>query len=119
MKWIMFRLYLVNSTSLKSVDIVKGKSRCDLTSRDLKDYDLPQKLKIGVPSEYYIEGISDVVLEAWSNALYSLEEINAQVKPVSLPHTDLALSCYYTIALAEASSNLARYDGLRFGIYLF
>jgi aspartyl-tRNA(Asn)/glutamyl-tRNA(Gln) amidotransferase subunit A len=86
-----------------------------MTSRNVKDHDLPQKLRIGVPSEYLIEGISDAVLQAWSNALYSLEEINAEIVPVSLPHTKLALSCYYTIALAEASSNLARYDGLRFG----
>lgn len=88
-----------------------------MTSREVLDHDLPQKLRIGVPSEYLIDGISDAVLEAWSNALYSLEGLHAEIVPVSLPNTQLALSCYYTIALAEASSNLARYDGIRFGKY--
>lgn len=86
-----------------------------MTSKDVQDHDLSPKLRIGVPSEYLIDGISDDVLEAWSNALYSLEDINVKIIPVSLPNTHLALSCYYTIALAEASSNLARFDGLRFG----
>ena len=86
-----------------------------MTSIDLECYDLPKKLRIGVPSEYLIDGISQKILETWSNALYCLQNINAEIVSVSLPHTRFALSCYYTIALAEASSNLARFDGLRFG----
>ncbi len=72
-------------------------------------------LKIGVPQEYFIEGINEEVRIAIENTLKVLEKEGAQIVEISLPHTDYAVATYYIIAPAEASSNLARYDGVKFG----
>ena len=72
-------------------------------------------LKIGVPKEYFIEGMSKEVEEAVKKAISHLESLGAEVVEVSLPHTELAVPVYYIINPAEASSNLARYDGVRYG----
>jgi aspartyl-tRNA(Asn)/glutamyl-tRNA(Gln) amidotransferase subunit A len=72
-------------------------------------------LRIGVPEEYFIEGIQPAVETAVREAIRVLGSLGAQVKPVSLPHTEYALPVYYLIAPAEASANLARYDGIRYG----
>jgi len=73
-------------------------------------------LKIGVPQEYFIEGIQPEVEAGVRSAIGVLEGLGAKVQPVSLPHTEYALPVYYLIAPAEASANLARYDGVRFGL---
>ena len=87
-----------------------------MTSWDLTEtQNKPQKLRIGVPQEYILDGLSDDVLQTWSDALGTLESNGAEIVTVSLPHTDHALPAYYVIAPAEASSNLARYDGIRYG----
>jgi aspartyl-tRNA(Asn)/glutamyl-tRNA(Gln) amidotransferase subunit A len=72
-------------------------------------------LRIGVPAEYFITGIQPEVESAVRRAITELESLGAAVQPVSLPHTEYALPVYYLIAPAEASANLARYDGVRFG----
>lgn len=72
-------------------------------------------LKIGVPREYMAEGIHPEVREAIEQAFSLLEALGAHVEYTTLPHTEYALSTYYLIAPAEASSNLARYDGVRYG----
>ena len=72
-------------------------------------------LRVGVPKEYFIEGIDAEVETAVRTAIAKLEELGAQIVPISLPHTSYALPVYYLIAPAEASANLARYDGIRFG----
>jgi len=72
-------------------------------------------LKFGVPQEYMAEGINPVVREVIEKALAQLEALGAHVEYTTLPHTEYALSTYYLIAPAEASSNLARYDGVRYG----
>ncbi len=71
--------------------------------------------KVGVPQEYLIPGIQPEVQEAVQKALRVLETLGARVEEVSLPHTPYAVSTYYILATAEASSNLARYDGVRYG----
>ena len=73
-------------------------------------------LKIGVPDEYFIAGIHPEVESAVKEAIRHMESLGAQVCPVSLPHTQYALPVYYLVAPAEASANLARYDGVRFGL---
>ncbi len=73
-------------------------------------------LKIGIPKEYFIEGIDSGVASSIDAALKTLESLGAELVPVSLPHTEYAVSVYYLVATAEASSNLARYDGVRFGL---
>jgi len=73
-------------------------------------------LKIGVPSEYRMDGTNPEILALWDQGLAWLREAGAEILPVSLPHTKYALATYYIVAPAEASSNLARYDGVRFGL---
>ncbi|MBK8903386.1 MAG: Asp-tRNA(Asn)/Glu-tRNA(Gln) amidotransferase subunit GatA [Anaerolineaceae bacterium] len=72
-------------------------------------------LRVGVPKEYFIEGIDAEVETAVRSAIAKLEELGAEIVEISLPHTSYALPVYYLIAPAEASANLARYDGIRFG----
>lgn len=72
-------------------------------------------LRIGVPAEYFIEGMQPAVEQAVRAAIAVLADLGAQVVEISLPHTRYALPVYYLIAPAEASANLARYDGVRYG----
>jgi aspartyl-tRNA(Asn)/glutamyl-tRNA(Gln) amidotransferase subunit A len=73
-------------------------------------------LKIGVPTEYFGEGLDQEVRKSVQEAQKALEELGAEVVSVSIPHADYAIATYYLIAMAEASSNLARYDGVRYGL---
>jgi aspartyl-tRNA(Asn)/glutamyl-tRNA(Gln) amidotransferase subunit A len=72
-------------------------------------------LRVGVPVEYFIDGMQPEVENAVRKAIQTLKEMGAEVSQVSLPHTSYALPVYYLIAPAEASANLARYDSIRFG----
>ncbi len=72
-------------------------------------------LKVGITLEFIKDGMSDEILKMWENGKEWLKKSGAEIVDVSLPHTKYALPCYYIIAPAEASSNLARYDGVRFG----
>lgn len=102
--------------------VICGHDKMDATSayRDYPDYfkslssDV-KGLKIGIPAEYFGEGIDGDVKTAVMNAVKELEKQGAEVKSISLPSTDYALSSYYIISSAEASSNLARFDGVRYG----
>ena len=73
-------------------------------------------LKIGVPKEYFIEGVQAEVAKGVREAIAHLEGLGAQVREISLPHTEYALPVYYIVAPAEASANLARFDGVRYGL---
>lgn len=99
-----------------------GHDKMDATSayREYPDYAKAltgdvKGLRIGVPDEYFGEGIDDGVKQAVMNAVAELEKLGASVKRISLPSTDYALSSYYIISSAEASSNLARFDGVKYG----
>ena len=72
-------------------------------------------LRVGVPAEYFVEGINPEVEQAVRAAISQLATLGAEIKEISLPHTEYALPVYYLIAPAEASANLARYDGVRYG----
>ncbi|HFE67651.1 MAG TPA: Asp-tRNA(Asn)/Glu-tRNA(Gln) amidotransferase subunit GatA, partial [Chloroflexi bacterium] len=72
-------------------------------------------LRVGVPQEYFIEGIEAEVETAVRAAIDKLADLGAEIVEISLPHTGYAVPVYYLIAPAEASANLARYDGIRFG----
>jgi len=74
-----------------------------------------RKLKMGIPKEYFVEGMQPEVESAVNRAITQLEALGAQPVDISLPHTEYAIATYYIIATAEASSNLARYDGVRYG----
>jgi len=73
-------------------------------------------LKIGIPKEYFIEGMDAEVEASVREALKILEKEGAVLVPVSLPHTEYAVAVYYLVATAEASSNLARFDGVKYGL---
>jgi aspartyl-tRNA(Asn)/glutamyl-tRNA(Gln) amidotransferase subunit A len=75
----------------------------------------PEALRIGVPREYFQEGMQPEVDSCVREAIALLESLGASVEMVSLPHADYAIATYYLVATAEASSNLARYDGIRYG----
>lgn len=105
---------------LKSMASVDPK---DTTSVDLPvpDYEKAiggsvKGMKIGIPKEYHIEGMSGEVLALWQQGIAWLKEAGAEIVDISLPHTKYALPAYYIVAPAEASSNLARYDGVRYGL---
>ncbi len=72
-------------------------------------------MRLGIPKEYFGEGLDDEVRQAVEHSIRLLREAGAEVREVSLPHTEYGVAAYYVIAPAEASSNLARYDGVRFG----
>ncbi|HZC35285.1 MAG TPA: Asp-tRNA(Asn)/Glu-tRNA(Gln) amidotransferase subunit GatA, partial [Chthoniobacterales bacterium] len=72
-------------------------------------------LRLGLPKEYFIAGLDPQVEQRVREAVYHLEKLGAKVLEISLPHTEYALSTYYLIAPAEASANLARFDGVRYG----
>lgn len=74
-----------------------------------------QGLRIGIPKEYFIEGIDPDVEKAVSEAIDQFKRMGADVRTISLPHTEYAVAVYYIICTAEASSNLARYDGVKYG----
>ena len=99
-----------------------GHDKKDSTSANLEMPDLMNYLdkgirgkKIGIPKEYTQDGISDDIVTFYEKSINWLKESGAEILPVSLPHTKYALPVYYIIAPAEASSNLARYDGVRYG----
>ena len=101
---------------------VAGHDPKDSTSVDLPVPDYAKGLeggvkglKIGLPKEYFIEGLDPDVRQAVDGAVATYRALGAEIVEVSLPRTDYAVACYYLIATAEASSNLARYDGVRFG----
>ncbi len=74
-----------------------------------------QGMRIGVPKEYVDKGLSSEVKEVFENSLKTLQKLGAEIIDVSLPHTDEGIAVYYIVQPSEVSSNLARYDGIRFG----
>ncbi len=81
----------------------------------LQEASRPGKLKIGVPEEYFGEGLDDEIRQKIGEQIKQFESEGAELVPVSLPHTKYGIATYYILATAEASSNLARYDGVRYG----
>ncbi|HWO31053.1 MAG TPA: Asp-tRNA(Asn)/Glu-tRNA(Gln) amidotransferase subunit GatA, partial [Candidatus Acidoferrum sp.] len=104
------------------MNIISGVDPCDSTTLDepVPDYtaDLDKGVKsltLGLPKEYFIKGLDPQVEEAVRAAVARYEKLGAKIVDISLPHTEYALSTYYIIAPAEASANLARFDGVRYG----
>ena len=100
-----------------------GHDPLDATSADVEDVPVAEALhatslrglRIGVPKEYFISGIQPEVQEKTRAAIEEMKRLGAEVREVSLPHTEYALPVYYILAPAEASANLARFDGVRYG----
>ena len=105
------------------LNVISGRDPRDSTSvpEPVPDYTRAltgdiRGLKIGLPKEYFISGIDPEVSAAVQNAIDELKKLGAIPVEISLPHTDYAVAVYYIIATAEASSNLARFDGIRYGL---
>ncbi|MEE9314086.1 MAG: Asp-tRNA(Asn)/Glu-tRNA(Gln) amidotransferase subunit GatA [Rhizobiaceae bacterium] len=73
-------------------------------------------MKIGIPKEYRIDGMPDEIEKLWAEGIAMMKDAGAEIVDISLPHTKYALPAYYIVAPAEASSNLARYDGVKYGL---
>jgi aspartyl-tRNA(Asn)/glutamyl-tRNA(Gln) amidotransferase subunit A len=104
------------------MNVISGHDAKDSTSANIPAPDFTRALrkdmkgvKIGLPKEYFIEGMDAEVEKAVRDAVKTLEGLGAQVVEISLPHTDYAIATYYILATSEASSNLARYDGVKYG----
>jgi len=95
-----------DSTSL-NIPVPNWKTSCDKSIKGQK---------IGIPKEYMIDGMSRDIQLLWDQGIEWLKDSGAEIIPISLPHTKYALPAYYVVAPAEASSNLARYDGMRYGL---
>ena len=105
------------------LNAICGHDRLDSTSVDIRKPDFRRFLKkdikgirIGLPKEYFIEGLDQGIKNQVYQAVALLEHNGARTVEISLPHTRYAVSAYYLIATAEASSNLARYDGVKYGL---
>jgi aspartyl-tRNA(Asn)/glutamyl-tRNA(Gln) amidotransferase subunit A len=105
------------------LQVIAGKDVMDATSseRPVGDYvasltEPVAGLRVGVPQEYFGEGLDPEIRGAIDGVIAGLKVAGCVVKPVSLPHTKYAIPTYYVIATAEASSNLSRFDGVRFGL---
>jgi len=105
------------------LEIIAGKDSMDSTSLDapvdeyfnnLQKFDI-KKVKIGIPKEYFSFGINSEVKDRINKVIKRLENEGAKILEISLPHTEYAVSVYYIVATSEASSNLARYDGVKYG----
>jgi len=96
-------------------DAIKGSDPMDSTSVNSDKKSNSDKVRIGVPKEYFAKGLDKEVEKAIKDAINVYKELGAEIVEISLPMSEYALACYYIIAPAEASANLARFDGLRYG----
>ena len=104
------------------LEVISGYDQKDSTSSKKNSENFLNNLsknirgtKIGIPKEYVVEGMSKEIQKLWDKGIEICKSLGCEIKNVSLPHTKYALPTYYIIAPAEASSNLARYDGVRYG----
>lgn len=105
------------------MNVLAGHDPLDSTSANIPVPDFTKALKkdvkglkIGMPKEYFIEGMDPDVDKAVREAVKTLEKLGAKIVDISLPHTEYAVATYYILATSEASSNLARYDGVKYGL---
>ena len=103
---------------------IRGRDAMDSTSKEINPAFAKttaskiKNLKIGVPKEYFIKGIDPEVEKIIRGAIKQYEQMGAKIEEISLPHTKYALAVYYIISTSEASANLARFDGIRYGYSL-
>ena len=105
----------------KVFNVIAGKDDYDSTSIDVleegKEWNIEdvKKLVVGIPKEYFVDGVDKEVKEEVNNFIEKLKSMGVKIKEISLPYSEYAIACYYIIMPAEVSSNLARYDNVRYG----
>lgn len=104
------------------MNVIAGRDEKDSTSVDIHPPDYTgflkkdiKGLKVGIPEEYFAAGIDGTVKEKVTEAIKKMESLGAETRTISLPHTQYGIAVYYILAPAEASSNLARFDGVKYG----
>jgi aspartyl-tRNA(Asn)/glutamyl-tRNA(Gln) amidotransferase subunit A len=105
------------------LNVIAGRDARDSTSLDLPPEDFSSRLgrqdlrgiRLGLPKEYFVDGMDPRVKQTVESAIKRCGELGAEIVELSLPHTEFAVSVYYIIATAEASANLSRFDGVRYG----
>ena len=111
----------VNDAALM-LDVMAGYDKKDSTSANLKKTNFyeklkdKQKLRIGIPKQYKNTQLNNEIIKMWDLGIEHFKKNNCEIVEIDLPHTEYALATYYIISSAEASSNLARYDGVRYGL---
>jgi len=102
--------------------VISGHDRRDSTSADMPVPDFRASLKkgvkglrVGLPKEYFVKGLDREVEQKVRQSADALQKLGAEIKKISLPHTEYSVAVYYIVAIAEASSNLGRYDGVQYG----
>ncbi len=100
-------------------NIIKGKDPQDSTSLDIKDeiYKSKSKMKIGVPFHFINEGTEQAVLDNFNQSIKKMQDLGHEVIPITIPNIKYSLAVYYIIVPAEVSSNLARFDGVKYGLH--
>lgn len=105
------------------LNVIAGHDQRDSTSADIPVPDFTavlskdvKNIKIGIPKEYFVSGINPEIKKIILEAIETLKKLGVSFREVSLPHTEYAVATYYVIATAEASSNLARFDGVQYGL---
>ena len=103
-------------------EVISSYDEKDSTSIDFKRNNYSKELtnnikgkKIGIPKEYRVDGMPKEIEDLWQKGIEYVKDCGAEILDISLPHTNYALPTYYIVAPAEASSNLARYDGVKYG----
>ncbi len=99
----------------KIFNFIKGPDGFDSTVKELQSFKPKSKMKIGVPKEYFIEGIDKEVEKSVLQAIQVFKRSGVELVDISLPHTKYSIDVYYIVQPAEVSSNLGRYDGIRYG----
>ncbi len=96
--------------------VIHGKDVLDSVTSDLVSKVVKKKIRVGVPKEYFVEGISKDIKETIEGAISKVDASEFEVVEISLPHTEYALPAYEIIMASEVSANMARYDGIRYGL---
>ena len=105
----------------KILEVISGHDKFDSTSADILvpkysgNLKLEEKIRVGVPKEFFGKGLNDEIKKAINVEIEKINSANHEIIEIDLPHTEYTIAAYYILATAEASSNLARYDGARYG----
>ncbi len=110
--------------AMRVMQVIEGKDPRDATSIELSQTSIPELMQptlegmtLGIPDEYFLEGMDENIKQFVMDAVAQLEKGGAKVQRISMPHAEYALAAYYVLMFSEVSSNLGKFDGLRFGYH--